>query len=129
MSIGILKSPNPRKRNSISTINSKFLSVSLMNTLLTILKVTDATRDVILAGGLSHRFPWRHRPPGTPTIFFRPMRIKNAAKFLVSVTLLKHTHRKLFRARKNMAGKSHLQYEVDVKPDETPFIVFLVSLV
>ena len=28
-----------------------------------ILKVTDARRDVILAGGLCHRFPWRHLPP------------------------------------------------------------------
>ena len=31
-----------------------------MNTLHAILKVTDARRDVILAGGLYHRFPWRH---------------------------------------------------------------------
>ena len=31
-----------------------------MNTLLDILKVTDARRDVILADGLNHRFPWRH---------------------------------------------------------------------
>ena len=38
--------------------------VSSMNTLLAILKVTDARRDVILAGGLYHRFPWRHLPPG-----------------------------------------------------------------
>ena len=63
MTIGILKSPNPRNRNSISVIKSKFLSVSLMNTLLAILKVTDVRRDVILAGGLYHRFPWRHLPP------------------------------------------------------------------
>ena len=34
-----------------------------MNTLLDFLKVTDARRDVILAGGLNHRFPWRHFPP------------------------------------------------------------------
>ena len=34
-----------------------------MNTLLAILKVTDARRDVILAGGLYHRFRWRHLPP------------------------------------------------------------------
>ena len=34
-----------------------------MNTLLAILKVTDARLDVILAGGLYHRFPWRHHPP------------------------------------------------------------------
>ena len=27
------------------------------------LKVTDARRDVILAGRLFHRFPWRHLPP------------------------------------------------------------------
>ena len=63
MTIGTLKSANPRNRNSISVIKSKFLSVSSMNTLLTILKVTDARRDVILAGGLYHRFPWRHLPP------------------------------------------------------------------
>ena len=60
MTIETLKSPNPRNRNSISVIKSKFLSVSSMNTLLAILKVTDARRDVILAGGLNHRFPWRH---------------------------------------------------------------------
>ena len=37
-----------------------------MNTLCAILKVTDARRDVILAGGLNHRFPWRHHPPPPP---------------------------------------------------------------
>ena len=47
-----LKIPNPRNRISISVIKSKFLSVSSMNTLLAILKVTDARRDVVLAGGL-----------------------------------------------------------------------------
>ena len=31
-----------------------------MNTLLAILKVIDARRDVILAGELSHYFAWRH---------------------------------------------------------------------
>ena len=36
---------------------------SSMNTLLATLKVTDARRDVTLAGGLYHRFPWRHLPP------------------------------------------------------------------
>ena len=65
MTIETLKSPNPRNRNSISVIKSKYLSVSSMSTLLAILKVTDARRDVILAGGLCHRFPWRHLPsPG-----------------------------------------------------------------
>ena len=63
MTIETLKSPNPRNRNSISVIKSKFLSVSSMNALLAILKVTDARRDVILAGGLCHRFPWGHLPP------------------------------------------------------------------
>ena len=63
MTIETLKSPNPRNRNSISVIKSKFLSVSSMNPLLAILKVTDARRDVILAGGLYQRFPWRHLPP------------------------------------------------------------------
>ena len=62
MRIGTLKSPNPRNRNSISVIKSKFLSVSSMNTLLAILKVTDARRDVILTGRLYRRFPWRHLP-------------------------------------------------------------------
>ena len=51
MTIGTLKSPNPRNRISISVIKSKFLSFSSMNTLLAILKVTDARRDVVLAGG------------------------------------------------------------------------------
>ena len=64
MTIETFKSPNPRNPNSISVIKSKFLSVSSMNTLLAIvLKVTDERRDVILAGGLYHRSPWRHLPP------------------------------------------------------------------
>ena len=50
-------------------IKSKFLSVSSMNTLLAILKGTDARCDVILAGGLYHRFPWTHFPP-PPSIVF-----------------------------------------------------------
>ena len=62
MTIETLKSPNPRNRKSISVVKSKFLFVSLVNTLLAILKVTDARRDVILAGGLYHKFPWRHSP-------------------------------------------------------------------
>ena len=37
-----------------------------MNTLFAILKVTDARRDVILAGGLNHWFTWRHHPPPPP---------------------------------------------------------------
>ena len=61
MTIETLKSPNPRNRNSIPVIKSKFLSVSSMNTLLAILKVTDARRDVILAGGLNTS------PPGSVT--------------------------------------------------------------
>ena len=66
MTIETLKSPNPRNRNSISVIKSKFLSVFSMNTLLAILKVTDAKRDVILAGGLYHRFPLPPPPPPSP---------------------------------------------------------------
>ena len=66
MTIETLKSLNPRNRNGISVIKSKLLSVSSMNTLLAILKVTDERRDVILAGGLYHRFPWRHLPPPPP---------------------------------------------------------------
>ena len=38
----------------------------MVNTLFTILKVTNARRDVILVGGLNHRFPWRHHPPYPP---------------------------------------------------------------
>ena len=73
MTIETLKSPNPRNRNGISVIKSKFLSVSSMNTLLVILKVTDARRDVILAGGLYHRFPWRHLPPPPPPPAYAPL--------------------------------------------------------
>ena len=40
-----------------------FIRLDSMNTLLAILKVADARRDVILVGGLYHRFPWRHLPP------------------------------------------------------------------
>ena len=68
MTIETSKSPNPRNRNGISVIKSKFLSVSSMNTLLAILKVTDARRDVILAGGLKHRFPWRNLPTPSPNL-------------------------------------------------------------
>ena len=57
MTIETLKCPNKRNRNGISVMKSKFLSVSSMNTLLALLKVTDARRDFILAGGLYHRFP------------------------------------------------------------------------
>ena len=63
MTIETLKSPTQRNRNGISVIKSKFLSVSSMNTLFAILKVTDPRRDVILVGGLYHRFPWRNLPP------------------------------------------------------------------
>ena len=76
MTIETLKSPNPRKRNGTSVIKSKFLSVSSMNTLLVILKVTDERLDVILAGGLYHRFPWRHLPP-RPRLHFIGKRPKN----------------------------------------------------
>ena len=63
MTIETLKYPNQGNRNSISVIKLKFLSASSMNTLLAILNVTDARRDIILAGGLYHRFPWRHLLP------------------------------------------------------------------
>ena len=91
MTIGTLKSPNPRNRISISVIKSKFLSVSSMNTLLAILKVTDARRDVILAGGLYHRFPWRHLLPPPPPLGYSK---KNQTE-VQPITLL-HTffHRK-----------------------------------
>ena len=56
MTIETLKSPNPRDRNSISVIKSKFLSVSSMNSLLAILKFTDARRDSVVRGaGLGSR--------------------------------------------------------------------------
>ena len=41
-----------------------FIRLFLMNAFLAIFKVTDAKRDVILAGGLYHRFPL---PPPPPT--------------------------------------------------------------
>ena len=66
MTIETLKFPNSRNRNSISAIKSKVLSVSSMNTLLASLKVADARRYAILAGGLYHRFPWRHPFPAPP---------------------------------------------------------------
>ena len=79
MTIETLKSLNPRNRNGISVIKLKFLSVSSMNTLLTILKVTAARRDVLLAGGLYHRFPWRHLPPPPPA-FALPSLVLNKRK-------------------------------------------------
>ena len=69
MTRGNLKSPNPRNQSGISLVNSKFLSVSSMNTLLAILKVTDARRDVILAGGLNDRFLWTPSPLNCSTCF------------------------------------------------------------
>ena len=60
-----LKSPNPWNRNRISVIKSKFLSVSSINTMLA------ARRDIILEGGLYHRFPWRHLPLATKNLFYR----------------------------------------------------------
>ena len=80
MTIETLKSLNPRNRNGISVIKSKLLSVSSMNTLLAILKVTDERRDVILAGGLYHRFPWRHLspPPPLPPLYRTKMRLHSA---------------------------------------------------
>ena len=72
MTIEILKSPHPRNRNSIVMINSRFffVSVTSMNTLFAILKVTDARHDVILAGGLNHWFSWRHHPPPPPPLIY-----------------------------------------------------------
>ena len=75
MTIETLKSPNPRNRNSISVIKSTFLSDSSIKTLLAILKVTDARRDVILAGGLNHRFSWRHLTPCTNTKKFANLKL------------------------------------------------------
>ena len=94
MTIGTSKSPNPKYRNSISVIKSKFLSVSSMNTLLAILKVTDARRDVILAGGLYHRFPWSYLTPPPPphpgcchSNEMRPLPISLASVFLATGNL------------------------------------------
>ena len=66
MTTGTLKSPNPRNRNCISVMNLEILSDPSMNTLFAILKVTDTRRDVILAGGLNHRFLWRYLNPHPP---------------------------------------------------------------
>ena len=68
MTRGNLKSPNPRNQSGISLVNSKFLSVSSVNTLLAILNVTDARRDVILAGGVNNQFPWNFPPPPRSSI-------------------------------------------------------------
>ena len=46
-----------------------------MNTLLAILNVIDARRDVLLAGGLYHRFPWRHLPPPPPPLWVAVSRL------------------------------------------------------
>ena len=85
MTTGTLICPNPRNRNSISMIKSKFLSVSSMNTLLAISKVNDARRDIILAGGLNHRFPWRHLPPPRPLLMqFNWLPIEKRINFYLS---------------------------------------------
>ena len=81
--IATLKSPNPRNRNSLSVIKWKFLSVSSMNTLLTILKVSDARRDVILAGGL-YTFP---SAPPPPTRSVTSVNLKEAGMFKKQYTL------------------------------------------
>ena len=72
MTIETLKSPNPRNRNSISVIKSKFLSVSSMNTLLAILKVTDARRDVHDTGRRTvPQISLETPPPPGSTQYFR----------------------------------------------------------
>ena len=77
MTIETLKSPNPRNRNSISVIKSKILSVYSMNTLLAILKVTDARLEVILAGG-----PYNKNSPPPPRCALRTFGSdRKAAKF------------------------------------------------
>ena len=64
MTIENLEISKSKKSKQYFLIKSKFLSISSMNTLLAILKVTDARPDVRLAGGLLyHRFPQRHLPP------------------------------------------------------------------
>ena len=98
MTIETLKSPNPRNRNSISVIKSKFFSVSSMNTLLTILKVTDARRDVILWGGLYHRFPWRHLPPPP-----------DPGVYVVLITLLVYPVSGTCTAERSFSGMKRLQ--------------------
>ena len=62
MTTGILTSSNLRNWNSICVRNLQFYLSLRRTLLLAILKVTDARHDVILAGGLHHRFPWRHLP-------------------------------------------------------------------
>ena len=60
-----------------------------MNTLLAILKVTDARRDVILTGGLNHRFPWRLLPPRplAATNLYYYLSLKNVASPTYQLTV------------------------------------------
>ena len=77
----------------ISVVKSKFLSVSSMNTLLAILKVTDARRDVILAGGLYHRFPWRHLPPHGRALLIKSIYVSlDGHQFLYSLVRFPPVH-------------------------------------
>ena len=77
----------------ISVVKSKFLSVSSMNTLLAILKVTDARRDVILAGGLYHRFPWRHLPPHGRALLIKSIYVSlDGHEFLYSLVRFPPVH-------------------------------------
>ena len=65
-----------------------------MNTLLAILNVIDTRRDVILAGGLYHRFPWRHLPP-PPTPLGGSESVSCHVRRKVYATGLKRPNKKL----------------------------------
>ena len=52
-----------------------------MNTLLAILKVADARRDVILAGGLYHRFSLETPPKSASLIFYIILRHEEKIPF------------------------------------------------
>ena len=93
MTIETLKSPNPRNRNSISVVKSKFLSVSSMNTLLAIFKVTDTRRDVILAGGLYTDFLGDTSPPPGRALFMKSIYVSlDGHQFLYSLVRFPRVH-------------------------------------
>ena len=63
MTMGTLKSPKSKKLEQYFCDKFEFFIRLFDEHFARLLKVIYARRDVILAGGLSHRFPWRHLPP------------------------------------------------------------------
>ena len=94
MTIETLKSPNARNRNRLYFRGKIEIFIRLsMNTLLAILKVTDARRDVILAGGLYHRFPWRHLPPHGRALLIKSIYVSlDGHQFLYSLVRFPPVH-------------------------------------